>query len=265
MHAERHEDLGIAAGILADRVAGGELGRLIGGRLAGLETGGKIQRQQKRERPRRQPADRRMKEEAGGQIDGQPGQIEEGDRPRPGEEQADLVEILRRPQDIAPELELQRRAGDHAKDALGQRGIDDAGKPGENAHPQHVEQAGKGKQQKGEDRKGNQRRHALRRDDAIIDLQHVERPGQTEKVEHQTDDGRPDKRPAHEVSVFSTPRHIRRTADISQSHVRPTGDNLQRGRSFGGTDVWEPGSKFRGSENSEFFCFFSNFNYLVFF
>ncbi|SSC71112.1 unnamed protein product [Ciceribacter sp. T2.26MG-112.2] len=28
--------------------------------------------------------------------------------------------------------------------------------------------------------------------------------------------------------MFSTPRHIRRTADISQSHVRPTGGFLQR-------------------------------------
>ena len=180
MHAERHQDLGIAACILAHRIAGGKLGRLFQRRRAGLPAGGKIEEQQHQKRARRQPADRRVQEETGHQIDRKPGQIEEGDRPGSCEKQPNLVEILRRLQDVAAEPHLQRRTGNDGKHPLGEPGIDDAGKARENTRPQNVEKAREGKEQKRKGAQRKQRRHALRGDHPVIDLQHEKRTGQAQ-------------------------------------------------------------------------------------
>ena len=153
-------------------------------------------------------AEQPMEREADRQIERQPGQIEERARPHAAEERADIVEIAQRLQALVAVADQQRQPHDgleHAGvDGFVERGADAS----ENAAAEQVEQALGDVEAGGEDDQADQGRHAAARQHAVVDLQHEDRAGQIQQIDHATHDADADERAAagaQRFTEFGTP------------------------------------------------------------
>src|ERR1700743_1518609 len=87
----------------------------------------------------------------------------------------------------------QRQAHDGVEDAGVDRFVQRGADTTENAAAQEIENTLKEVHAAGEDREPNQRRNAPARQHAVIDLEHEQRAGQVEYVDHAADDADADK------------------------------------------------------------------------
>ena len=149
-----------------------------------------------------------MEGEADRQIERQPRQIEERARPHAAEERADIVEIAQRLQALVAVADHQRQAHDgveHAGiDGLVERGADAA----EDAAADQVENALGDVQSGGENDQADQGRHAAARQHPVVDLQHEDRAGQIQQVDHAAHDADADEgvaAGAQRITEFGTP------------------------------------------------------------
>ena len=178
------------------------------GRPARHEFGDQGQRHQDDGADQRGDADQPVEGEADRQIEGQPRQIEERARPHAAEERADIVEIAQRLQALVAAADHQRQPDDgleHAGiDGLVERGSD----PPEDASAQQVEHALGDVEAAGEHDEADQGRHAAARQHPVIDLQHEDRAGQVQQVDHATHEADADERVAagaQRFTEFGTP------------------------------------------------------------
>ncbi|MEY9627216.1 hypothetical protein ABIA27_002251 [Sinorhizobium fredii] len=192
-HAHRLDDLGIALRGLGEGVAqAARLGRLPGGSLRAAigEIGEKRQDQAATDR---HEADHRMKQEADGDIEGKPGQIEQRRRPGTGEERANLIEVAQRLKPVALHPELQGRLHHRPIDAAAQALVERAGNAHQHAPADQLEGALEGVEQQSQQAERNQRGNAAARQNPIVDLEHEERAGEIEDIDERTGDADADK------------------------------------------------------------------------
>ncbi len=148
-------------------------------------------------------AEQPVEREADRQIERQPGQVEERAGPHAAEERADVVEVAQRLQALIAAAHHQRQAHDgfeHAGvEGLVERGADAPQDPS----PDQVEPALGDVQDAGENDQADQRRHAAAWQHAVIDLQHENRAGQIQQIDHATHDADADERAAAGAQRFT--------------------------------------------------------------
>jgi hypothetical protein len=129
-------------------------------------------------------ADQDMEGKADRQIERQPRQIEEGARPHAAEERANIVEIAQRLKAFIAPAHDQRQADngfEHpAVEGLVERGPDTP----QNTSPDQVENALGDVQSAGQNDQADKGRHASAWQHPVVDLQHEERAGQIEQIDH---------------------------------------------------------------------------------
>ena len=144
-----------------------------------------------------------MECEADRKIEWQPGQIEERARSHAAEKRPHIVEIAQRLQAFVAAADHQRQAHDGFEhpgiDGLIERRPDAP----ENSSPDQVEAALGDVQAAGENDQTYQRRHAAAGQHAVIDLQHEDRAGQVQQVDHATHDADADERAAARAQRFT--------------------------------------------------------------
>ena len=130
------------------------------------------------------------------QVERHPRQVEEGGRSGAGDKAPDLVEVADRLHAgslvACPQRQEQRGRESLAVQLSVERVADADEKP----QADEVEQAVDRVEPDHDDGDADQRRHALRGQHPVIDLQHVERAGQAEDVDHAGEDADAQQRPA---------------------------------------------------------------------
>src|SRR5829696_3750873 len=133
-----------------------------------------------------------MEEKADCEIEWHPGQIEEAERPTPGQKAPDLVEIAQGQQAHGPRPARQGQTGNEAEHTRTQLFIEGSCRAQQNAAAEEVEgglPSVKSPGQKGEcDEGGN----APARDDPVIDLEHVEGAREIEDVDERAEQSQTD-------------------------------------------------------------------------
>ena len=163
-------------------------------RLAGQELGDQGQADQDDRADQRGHADHDVEGKTDGEIERQPGQVEERARPHAAEERADIVEIAQRLQTLVAAADQQRQAHDGVEHALVERFVERGADPPQDAAADHVEHALRHVEAAGEDDQADQGRHAAARQHPVVDLQHEDRPGQIEQVDHAAHEADADER-----------------------------------------------------------------------
>ena len=149
-----------------------------------------------------------MKRKADRQIERQPRQIEERARPHAAEKRPDIVEIAQRLQALVAAADHQRQPH-HGFEHAGVEGFVERGSDAaENAAADQVEAALGDVQAAGENHQADQGRHAAARQHAVVDLQHENRAGQVQQIDHATHDADADEGAAtgaQRFTEFGTP------------------------------------------------------------
>ena len=183
-HAHRHHHFGIATAGGGEIVALGRKPHRILRRLAGHELGDHRQPDQDDGADQRGHADHDVEGEADGEIERQPGQIEERARSHAAEEGADIVEVAQRLEALVAAADQQRQAHDGVEHALVQGLVERGADPPQDPVADHVEHALRRVEEAGDDDQADQRRNAAARQHPVVDFQHEDRPGQIEQVDH---------------------------------------------------------------------------------
>ena len=202
-HAHRDQHFGVAPAGGGQIVAPRGQRHGLAGRRARHEFGDQRQRHQNDGADQRGHAEQPVERKADRQIERQPGQIEERARSHAAEERADVVEIAQRLQALVAVADQQRQSHDgveHAGvDGLVERGADAA----EDAPAEQVENALRDVESAGENDQADQRRHAAAWQHPVIDLQHEDRAGQVQQVDHATHDADANERAATSAQRFT--------------------------------------------------------------
>ena len=119
---------------------------------------------------------------------GQERQVGEGGRAAAGDEGADLVEVAERLQPVAGERVPERQGDDGAEDLGVHHLVDIGADADQDAGPHLVEEAERGVEERDDRREAEERRDALARDHAVVNLQHEQRPGQGQDVHDAAED-----------------------------------------------------------------------------
>ena len=185
-HAHRDQHFGVAPAGGGQIVAPRRQRHRIAGRLARQEFGDQGQRHQDDGADQGGDADQPVERETDREIERQPRQIEERARPHAAEERPHIVEIAQRLQALVAPADHQRQPHhgfEHAGvDGFVQRGPDAP----ENASADQVESALRDVEAAGKDHEADQGRHAAARQHAVVDLQHENRAGEVQQVDHAT-------------------------------------------------------------------------------
>ncbi len=149
-----------------------------------------------------------MEGKADRQIERQPWQVEERARPHAGEERANIVEVAQRLQALVACADHQRQAHDGIEhpgiEGFVERGSD----PAQDSSPDQVENALGDVQPAGEDGQADQGRHAAARQHPVVNLQHEQRAGQIQQVDHAAHDADANEGAAagaQRITEFGTP------------------------------------------------------------
>ena len=134
-------------------------------------------------------ADQRVEREADDEIERNPGQIEEGDRPHPGQEGPQVVEVAQRLQAVSAIARLQRQADQRVVDAVADGLVEAGADPHQNAAADQIEHAERCVKRGRDGDQGDQGRHAVARQHPVIDLQHEDRAGEHQDVAHAAEHG----------------------------------------------------------------------------
>ncbi len=153
-------------------------------------------------------ADHDMEGETDRQIERQPRQIEQRARSHAGEERADIVQIAQRLKTLIAPADHQRQAHDGVEHAGIEGFIERGSDTPEDSSPDQVENALGDVQSAGEDDQTDQRRYAPARQHPVVNLQHEDRAGQIEQVDHAAHGADADERTAagaQRITEFGTP------------------------------------------------------------
>ena len=212
-HSHRHHHLGVApAGggeIVAPR---GEPGRLARGPARHV-FGHEGKADQDDGADQRGQADQDVEGKTDRQIERQPGQIEESARSDAGEERADVVEVAQRLQALVAAADDQRQTHHGVEHPAVERFVQRGSDTPQHAAPDQIEDALEEVHAAGEDRQADQRRHAPARKYPVINLQHEQRAGQIEHVDHAADDADANEGAAagaQRIAEFGTPDYRER-------------------------------------------------------
>ena len=133
-------------------------------------------------------ADHHMEGKADRQIERQPWQVEERAWPHAGEERANIVEIAQRLQALVASADRQRQAYNGIEHPAVERFIERGADPAQDSDPDQVESALGHVQSAGENGEADQGRHAAARQHPVVHLQHEQRAGQIQQVDHAAHD-----------------------------------------------------------------------------
>ena len=207
-HAHRDQHFGVAPAGGGQIVAPRRQRHRLVGRRARQELGDQRQRHQDDGADQSGDADQPVERETDREIERQPRQIEERARPHAAEKRPDIVEIAQRLQALVAAADHQRQPHhgfEHAGvDGFVQRGSDAP----ENASADQVEAALGDVEAAGENHEADQGRHAAARQHAVVDLQHENRAGEVQQIDHATHDANADEgvaAGAQRLTEFGTP------------------------------------------------------------
>ena len=207
-HAHRDQHFGVAPAGGGQIVAARREAHGLARRLARHEFGDDGERDQDDGADQRGHADQGVEGEADRQIERQPRQVEERARPHAGEERADVVEIAQRLQALVAPAHHQRQPH-HGIEHAGIEGFVERGADAhQHAAADQVENALGDVQSAGQDHQADQRRDAAARQHPVVDLQHEDRAGQIQQVDHATHDADADEgvaAGAQRITEFGTP------------------------------------------------------------
>ena len=170
-------------------------GCLRGGGFDGAarqEFGRERQRDQDDRPTQHGDADHDVKGEANGDVERNPRQVEQRGRTKPREKRPDRVEVAHRLQPVAAGPRPQRQPHDEIVNARPQFAIKLIADAHQQPAARDLQQGLKGEQHGGQGRQADQRRHAATRQDAVVDLQHEQRPGQHQEVDQPAEYADPD-------------------------------------------------------------------------
>jgi hypothetical protein len=137
------------------------------------------------------------------QIERQPGQVEERAGAHAAEERADVIEVAQRLQALVAAAHDQRQAH-HGFEHAGVEGLIERGADApQNPSPDQVEPALGDVQAGGQNDQADQRRHAAAWQHAVIDLEHEDRAGQVQQIDHATHDADAEERAAAGAQRFT--------------------------------------------------------------
>ena len=183
-HSHRHDGLAAAALRLHhDRAPARVLRERLGRGAAGA-LGQQGHREEGDGADRRRHPEPGVDEETDGQEHRDPGQINDGDRARTGQKAADRIEVADRLGAVAGVPAGHGQADHRAVHRQGEALVEHRRGPHHHARADQVEHALEGIGADQEDRERNQRRHAPAAQDPVVDLEHVERPGEHQQVHH---------------------------------------------------------------------------------
>ena len=153
-------------------------------------------------------ADHDVEGETDRQIERQPRQVEQRARSHAGEERANVVEIAQRLQTLIAPADHQRQPHNGLEyagiEGFVERGSDTA----EDSSPDQVENALGDVQAAGEDHQTDEGRHAPAWKHPVVDLQHEDRAGQIQQIDHAAHGADAEKRTAtgaQRITEFGTP------------------------------------------------------------
>ena len=149
-----------------------------------------------------------MERKADRQIKRQPRQIEERAGAHAGKKRADIVEIAQRLKPVIAPADDQRQANHGFEHPVVEGLIECGADPAENAGTNHVENALHDVHAAGQDREADQGGHAAAGKHPVVDLQHEQRAGQIEQVDHAAHDADADEgvaAGAQRITEFGTP------------------------------------------------------------
>ena len=207
-HSHRDQHFGVAPARGGEIVAARREPHRLACRLARHEFGDQGQRHQDDRADQRGHADQPMERETDRQIERQPRQVEERARSHAAEEGADIVEIAQRLQALVATADHQRQPHDGVEHPLVECFIERGSDPPEDPAPDQVEHALRDVEAAGEHDQADQGRHAPARQHPVVDLQHEDRAGQIEQVDHAAHDADADERGAagaQRITEFGTP------------------------------------------------------------
>ena len=202
-HAHCDQHFGVAPAGRRQIVAPRRQRHGVAGRLARHEFGDQREDHENDGADQRGRAEQPVEREADRQIERQPGQVEERAGAHAAEERADVVEVAQRLQALIAAAHHQRQAHDGLEHAgvegLVERGADAPQDPS----PDQVEPALGDVEEAGENDQADQRRHAAAWQHPVVDLQHENRAGQIQQIDHATHDADADKGAAAGTQRFT--------------------------------------------------------------
>ena len=153
-------------------------------------------------------ADQEVESETDRQIEWQPRQIEERARPHAAEERADVVQIAQRLKALIAPANDQRQAHNAFKHPVVEGLIERGADAPQDSPPDQVENTLGDIQSAGDNNQTDKRRYAPAWQHPVVNLEHENRPGQIEQVDHAAHGADADERAAtgaQRITEFGTP------------------------------------------------------------
>ena len=207
-HSHRDQHFGIAPAGGGEIVAAGRQARRLARRRARHVLGHDGEGDQDDRADQRGQADHDVKRKTDREVERQPRQIEERARSHAGEERADVVQIAQRLQAFVACTHHQRQAHHGLEHTLVEGLIERGADPHQDPSADQVENALGDVQPAGKNHQADQGRHAAARQHAVVNLEHEQRAGQIEQIDHAAHGADADEgvaAGAQRLSEFGTP------------------------------------------------------------
>ena len=127
-----------------------------------------------------------MERETDRQIERQPRQIKERARAHAAEERTNIVQIAQRLKALVATADHQRQAHNGIEHPVVEGFVERGSDTAQDSSPNQVEDTLGDVQSAGENNQADKGRHAPAWEHPVVDLQHEDRPGQIEQVDHAT-------------------------------------------------------------------------------
>ena len=187
-HAEALDDLGLLADGLGEAFRGHRRRRRLDGRALGHHLVGEGDRDEDEAAADREPAEQRVEAEDREDEERRPRQVEEREEHRRGHELLHRLEVAQ-PRPRLAALARDEGAGEAGLEDLGvEAGLDQRADAGGDAAAGVVEHAHDAVERRDQHGEGDQRRLRPARQHPVVDLEHVERPGQHQDVDEAAED-----------------------------------------------------------------------------
>ncbi len=207
-HPHRHQHLGVSPARGGEIVAPRRQAHRLTRRRARLELGDDGERHQDDGADQRGEADHDMESKTDRQIERQPRQIEERAGSHAGEKRANIVEVAQRLQALVASAHHQRQPHHGFEHPRVERLVERSSDTDEDSSPDQVENALGDVQSARQYDQTDQGRYAPPRKHPVIHLQHEDRAGQIEQVDHAAHDADANEGAAagpQRITEFGTP------------------------------------------------------------
>ncbi len=202
-HAHRDQHFGVAPAGGGEVIAPRRQRHRLLRRRPRQELGDQRQRHQNDGAGQSGDAEQPVKRKADQEVERQPRQIEECARPHAAEKRPDIVEIAQRLQALVATAYQERQPHHGFEHARVEGFVECSSNAAENATANQIEAALRDVEAAGENHEANQGRHAAARQHAVVDLQHENRAGEVQQIDHATHDADADKSVATGAQRFT--------------------------------------------------------------